>query len=354
MDPITLALLAGGISAGTGIAGYFAGEADRKKAAQLTEQMLREYQNLSVPERENLQLQLERFYSVGQLDPRLEQLYTLGPSAAQQVEADPRLVQQQMANLAEMQKIVEAGGYDPAIKADLAAALRQQEQSIKANQESLRMQAEARGMQSAGATQALQAMAAQSEANRTAELQTKLAAEAYRNRLAAMSGASAEAGRLRSTDVEEQMARARAADEIARFNVGAMQGREQRNVAAQREAEAANLAARQKIAEANVGLSQAEEKSRVQSYLDRYDMELRRLQGLTGASSAAATAAQKRAEQTGQMISGIGEGAGTALLGAYGKQSASPASPTVSTPVDEMAANKEAQSNYYSNLYRGK
>lgn len=347
MDPLTLALIAGGTQVVGGLIGNELSRGDRERAAQLSQQMLQEYQNLSVPEKEALQLQLARYYSVGELDPRLEQLYTAGPSQAQTVTADPRLVQQQMANLQEMQKIVDAGGYDPAIKADLAAALKQQEQSIKANQEAIRMQAEARGMQSAGATQALQAMASQSEANRTAELQSKLAAEAYRNRLAALSGASAEAGRLRSSDVEEQMARARAADEIARFNIGAMQGREQRNVSAQREAEAANLAMRQRIAESNVGLSQREEEARRQSEIDRYNMQLSRLAGMSGATSTAAQSAAQQAAATQQMVSGIASGGSEALLGYLQSQKAKPAAEVSTTTTQSTPTT-------YQNVYNTK
>jgi Tfp pilus assembly protein PilP len=346
MDPLTLALIAGGTQVVGGLIGNELSRGDRERAAGLSERMLREYENLTVPEKEALQLQLARYYSVGELDPRLEQLYTLGPSQAQTVTADPRLIQQQMANLQEMQSIVEAGGYDPAVKADLAAALKQQEQSIRANQEALRMQAEARGMQAAGATQALQAMAAQSEANRTAELQSKLAAEAYRNRLAALSGASAEAGRLRSTDVEEQMARARAADEIARFNIGAMQGREQRNVAAQREVEAANLAMRQRIAEANVGLTQKEEEARRQAEIDRFNMQTARLAGMSGATSTAAQAAAGQAQATQQMVSGIASGGSEALLSYLQAQKAK--------PTDDTTNKTENTPTLYQNVHNTK
>ncbi|MFM1781362.1 MAG: hypothetical protein RLZZ181_127 [Pseudomonadota bacterium] len=171
-----------------------------------------------------------------------------------------------MKNLQEMQAIADAGGYDPAVQADLRAALRQQEQATKAAQQSIEQQAQARGMASAGATRALQQMAGQSEANRTADLQSRLAAEAYRNRLAAMSGASAEAARLRSSGYQESMSRAQAMDEIARFNLNM-----------QNEAAAKNLAAQQALSEANTQLAQREAVNKAQTYKDIYDMQRQKL-----------------------------------------------------------------------------
>lgn len=271
---------------------------DREQQMKLIQQFKAEVDKLTVPEREKLMVNLERFQSAGILDPRLA-----GPAAQETVVSDPRLVQQQMKNLQEMQAIADAGGYDPAVQASVAAALRQQEQATKAAQESIQMQAQARGMESAGATQALQMMAAQSEANRTAQLQQQLAAQAYQNRLNALSGASSEAGKLRGADYEEQLRRAQARDEIARFNL------QTSNAAAQQ-----NLAAKQAQMEANTRLAQQEEFTRAQTYKDIFDMEQAKLGLKSGAMGGLAQAYGQRAADTAKAWQTGGAGISQALL----------------------------------------
>lgn len=290
-----------------GMIGQDQARADRERQMKMLEQFNAEVNKLSVPEREQLMLNLARFQSAGQLDPRLA-----GPAAQEVVVSDPRLVQQQMKNLQEMQAIADAGGYDPAVQASLSAALRQQEQATRAAQESIQMQAQARGMQSAGATQALQMMAAQSEANRMSQLQQQLAAQAYQNRLSALSGASSEAGRLRGSDYEEQLRRAQARDEIARFNL------QTSNTAA-----AQNLAAKQALMEANTRLAQQEEASRAQSYKDIFDMEQAKLGLKAGSMGGLSQAYGQRAADTAKAWQVGSSGAAEALLAGsklYGQQ----------------------------------
>jgi len=293
-----MALVAGGLQVAGCLMGQEQSRKDREQQMKLIQDFNKEVNKLSVPEREQLMLKLQRFESAGVLDPRLA-----GPAAQEAVVSDPRLVQQQMKNLQEMQAIAEAGGYDPAVQASLAAALRQQEQSTKAAQESIQMQAQARGMESAGATQALQMMAAQSEANRMSQLQQQLAAQAYQNRLAALSGASSEAGKLRSADYEEQLRRAQARDEIARFNL------QTSNLAAQQ-----NLAAKQALMEANTRLAQSEEASRAQSYKDIFDMETAKLGLKSGAAGGPAGAYGQRAADTAKAWQTGASGISQALL----------------------------------------
>jgi hypothetical protein len=304
----TGALIGGGIGLLGGMLGAGAAEGDRERGYELTQEMLREISNLSVPDRESLVAHLARYSSAGKLDPRVEEAILMGPSAIETTASDPRLVAQQQSNLQEMQKIADAGGYDPAVKADLMDALRRQEQATKANQDALRMQAEAKGMASAGATQALQQMASQSEANRTADIQAKLAAAAYQNRLAALSGASGEAGRLRSSDYQEQMDKARARDLINEFNTKTRQGVETRTVDVKNRAAERDLNTAQDIANRNVGLTNVEEESRIGSYKDKYDMDKAKLELRTGAARTASQGATERGNRTASQIQGAAEG----------------------------------------------
>lgn len=294
MDPMTMAAIAAGLNIAGGMFGANAQKEAQEKQMKLLRQFYKEVDSLAIPDQEKLQYALERFKSVGQLDPRLA-----GPSAQQAVTSDPRLVEQQMKNLQEMQAIADAGGYDPAVQADLRAALRQQEQATKAAQQSIEQQAQARGMASTGATRALQQMAGQSEANRTADLQSRLAAEAYRNRMAAMSGASAEAARLRSSGYQESMSRAQAMDEIARFNLNM-----------QNEAAAKNLAAQQALSEANTRLGQEEEKRRVGALKDIFDMQSSKLGLKANATTGQASVIGKTGEGLAKSYQTIGAGAG--------------------------------------------
>lgn len=305
--PIAAAAIAALAPVVAGALGRGASEGDRRTSEELARLPLEEWQRLSVPEKRDLQLHLERLQSAGKLDPRLETLVEQGPAAMEQVYSDPRLKAQRMENLQAMQAVAEAGGYDPAVKADLLSALRQQEQSIKANQEALAMQAQARGMESSGARQALEAMAAQSAANRTSDLQSQLAAQAYRNRLAALSGASSEAAGISAADLSEKSARAQARDEIQRFNTQLKAQIQGKNVDRQNVAQEANLKAAQELLAANTGIQHKEEEARAQAEKDIFNMRTGRAAGISGAAGAASESYANRAAGTAGQIQGAGD-----------------------------------------------
>lgn len=312
MDPFITGAL---IQAGAGLLGGALSKEDREKGYNIPQELLNEISGIQAPDKEALKLYLQNFSSAGTYDPRLEAAIALGPSQMAGVAADPRLAATQMQNLETLQSIVEAGGYDPSIKADLASALRQQEQAVKSKQAQVEMEAAAKGMTSSGATRALKEMASQSEANRMSELQNRLAATAYQNRLNALSGASGEAGRMRSQDVQEQEARARAADEIARFNAGLASSRETRNVSSMNEAQLKNLANAQDIQNKNIELRHAEEKSRAGAEQTDYQNLLDKIRIKSGAAGTASQAATAKGDATAGMIAGIGEAAAGAYVG---------------------------------------
>jgi hypothetical protein len=289
-----------------GALGNNAAAGDRATSEELARLPLEFLQSLSPPDVATLKSHLAQYSSAGKLDPRLEAAVVLGDSQEGQIASDPRLVAQQKVNLEQLQTIADAGGYDPTVRADLNAALRRQEQSIKANQEALAMQAQARGMQSSGALQALQQMAAQSEANRTSDVQDRLAAAAYQNRLAALSGASAEAGRLRNSDLTEQQTRARANDLIAQFNAKTKIEQGKGNIDRLNRGEEYNLTNAQGILNKNTDILNQEEADRIAAEKAAWDAKLRKSIGLQSAASTASQSAAERAERTTGQIQGVG------------------------------------------------
>jgi len=287
-----------------GLLGEGAAAGDRRTANEQAQIPLSVWQSLSVPDQEALKLHLQNYTSAGTLNPLQESLTTMGPSALTTVASDPRLVAQQQANLQQLQTIADTGGYDPTVRSALGEALRRQEQATQANQQALALQAQARGMQSSGATMALQQMANQSEANRTADIQDKLAAQAYQNRLNALSGASAEAGRLRTSDLSEQEMKAKAKDFIDQFNAQNKINVGERNINRGNRAQEENLTAAQRLIDNNTGLANEAEKARAQALKDIYEMQRGKNMGVSGAASTAATASNARANRTSGQITG--------------------------------------------------
>lgn len=249
------AAIGGGLGLISGFLG--AGAQDRAQAeanARYNAQRAR-LDSIAIPQAEELRLQLQQYLSAGEYNPELEQALSLGPSAMQQVQTDPRLVQHQQRNLEALQQIADSGGFDPSVKADLNQGLRRLMQDKTAQAQALQQQAQMRGVSDSGVALAQQLLAGQSGANQEAEMMERLAAQAYQNRRGALGDASELAAQLRQQGFSEQQAKAMATDAIDKFNVSMASDVNQRNVGNKNLAQQYNLAQKQRIMDSNVDIS---------------------------------------------------------------------------------------------------
>jgi hypothetical protein len=197
--PAILAAAGAAGQVGASAIGGAAAAADKEKARALIDGILKEYSGVNVPE-------LERI--VGE---------TLGPSAMEGVNADPRLRQEQLGSLEQLSNLSETGN-NAETRARLGAIMSQLARQEGAGRNAILNSMRARGVSGSGAELAAQLSNQQATAERaqTAGLQT--AADANRRALDALLQKGNMAGQIRSQDFSQDSAKAQARDAIARYN----------------------------------------------------------------------------------------------------------------------------------------
>lgn len=315
--PFTAALIGGVATLGGALVG--AGEAgkDRDAANAARAQALAEYANISIPEAEQMMLNLQQYQSVGQLDPALEQIMQLGPSAAEQISLDPAVRQKQMQALEAMSGFA-TGQPSAADVAGFELARRGAASESQAKSNQILQEMAQRGQAGSGAELLAKLKSSQSSADMLQEAQMQQAQAMQNAKLQALTQQAGMASNLRQEDYSEQAKLAAARDAIAQFNAQNAQQVGARNVAAQNQAQAANLAQRQQIASSNVGLLNQQQQYNKQLAQQKFQNQLSLGQAKAGQLGQQASAAQQQAGQTAGMWSTIGQGLGTAIAGAYG------------------------------------
>lgn len=213
MDPIITPILMG-IAAVAPIIGDLIGQAfasgDKERANKLMEDALAQYgPQLGAPTVEAITAHLER-------------------SALEKVQADPLAVEGQRQALAQMQALAREGPENIEFRAAIDAATRGVNQQANARDAALRMEAQARGA-GAGTEFTTRAISNQAAADRLSGSAFDAAAEGRRQARQAMMDSAGLSGRMRDQSFDEESTRARAKDEVDRFNEMARSGAAQQD-----------------------------------------------------------------------------------------------------------------------------
>lgn len=258
IDPISGALIGGGIDIlGNIIGGIFAGE-DRQKAMDALGEAQDIIDAVGAPPDTAKAILLNKFKSVGLETPELEQVVDVGVSKMAQYKEDPRFKEAGVKALQQMMQQSEQG-----LTAQDRLALREiQQEQNRATQGKLaqiRQDAQMRGMGGAGADLAAQLSAAQSGAESGLNAAMQVGAQAQQAKIAALRDASQMASGLRSSDLATAQATGSAEDEFRRFKAQEAMARQQRNIAAKNIAQQRNIEREQDISNKNteVGIKSA-------------------------------------------------------------------------------------------------
>jgi len=311
MDPISLALLAGGaLTAYNQQQGAQASSAAAKKQMDILN---------SVPLPVLKEFYPDLYKQVVELNPEMLAAQTLGPSAMEQVQVSPELKQAQMNALLKLQGIGETGmsATDQArlaqIESDVARNLKGQTGAIQQN-------LAARGL-SGGMTELVaRQLAAQEGANRQAQLGLDVKAQAEQRALDAIMQSGQLGGQMGQQQFQNAAQIAQAKDIINKFNTQNLQNIQQSNIEARNQAQAANAQAKQNIAGQNVGISNEAQKYNLGLAQQNYQNQMARATGQTQAlADQAKLDAANRAAQN-QMIGGLIQTGAMYYGGAYSPQ----------------------------------
>jgi len=233
-----------------------AGE-ERERAAAAMQAAMDEIRATGVPPNQALPLVLAKFEQAGILNPEMEQNITQQFSRMAGVQTDPQLRQAQMQALNFLQQRGQVG-FGPEERAAFNQVQREVARAEEAKRQQILQGMRSRGMGGSGAELATQLGAGQAAAEQAAMQGDRLAAAAAANALAAMTQSGTLSAQVRGQDFDEASARARAEDEMSRFNIQSQQNIQQRNIAARNLAQQYNLTNAQQIAAANTAQANQE------------------------------------------------------------------------------------------------
>ena len=201
------------------------------------------------------------YQSAGQLNPELESVVTLGPSAMQGISTDPALQAAQMAALNKLMGISDAGGRDAQFLSEQARLQNDVNSNLRGNTGAIQQNLATRGMGGGMSEMVARQMAAQSGANRQSQMELDANAAAQQRPLSALSAGANLGGQMQAAQFGQKSAQAQAQDAIDRFNAQNTQNVLGSNVGARNTASAQNLNNAQNLANMTIG-----EKNTAQKY----------------------------------------------------------------------------------------
>lgn len=313
------ALIPAAVSVAGSLIGADQASADRAAASKARARALAQYANISIPDAEEMMLNLSNYSVAGQLDPVLEQILQLGPSAMEQVSTDPRLRQQQMEALSGIQQVAQTGMTD-ADRATFELQRQGAAREAQARQNAIIQDMQARGQGGSGAELIARLTAGQSGAQMLQQAQLEKAQQQAAARQAALRDMGSMAGGLRSQDFGEASSKASARDAINQFNLQNAQSVGSRNVAAKNTAQQGNLSNLQDVMNRNTDISNKQQIHNKGLGQQTFENQMTLANAKAGQLGNQAAASQQQAANTAGMWSTIGQGAGTGLMGYLNKK----------------------------------
>lgn len=257
MPPLVVAAVAAGAAVAGGVAGAIERSDASNDAKALMKKRLAELESVGMPPDTSLPIILQEFKSQGIITPQLEQQIHAQASKTAQIKEDPQYKQAQNQALQFLQQ-KSATGLGPEEKAAFNTLRTQVAKESEGKRQQILQNMAARGMSGSGAELAAQLSASQAGDEALSAGGDKLAAEASRNALAAISQSGDLAGKIRGQDFDVASAKARAEDELNRFNTQSDISRQTRNVSGLNDAQIRNLQEKQRLADTNTGMANQE------------------------------------------------------------------------------------------------
>ncbi len=302
--PAYLAAAAGAQIVG-GLLGGAASQGDRDRAFGISQEVYDAYKNLKLPDIKDLEVYLQQLQSQGIYSP--EEIQVIGERLAsdyENIQTDQALRDQQTSTIDSLNKIAKTGMSD-IDKAQLEGMLRKSAAQENANTQSILENRARRGMAGSGDELAAALSGTQAASNRRSAEALEIAAMSAKRRQDAMLEGSNLASKLEQQDYARRANLAEKRDSRQDFNQALKQRVLEGNVGNRNEAQQLNLREKQRIADSNVNLSNQQQLRNKDLIQQNFENNLKRLAGMSGSGSAASDAAQRRADATAGMYTGI-------------------------------------------------
>jgi hypothetical protein len=250
------------------------------------------------------------YKSVGQYNPEMESVVTLGPSAMQGVSTDPALQAAQMAALNKLMGISDAGGRDAQFLSEQARLQNDVNANLRGNTGAIQQNLATRGFGGGMSEQVARQMAAQSGANRQAQMELDANAAAQQRALSALSSGAGLAGQMQGAQFSQGAQKAQAQDAISRFNAANTQDVYGANTDRTNSAKLGNLQSAQGLANMNTGERNSGQKYNTGLSQQQYENQFGQTQAQYGSEAAKqAREDAKRGQNLGFVGGLVGAGA---------------------------------------------
>lgn len=195
------------------------------------------------------------YKQVVSMNPELETAVNLGPSASEGITLDPQQAQAQQAALQSLMDITANDGRDARFQADAQRLQSDVNQNLKGNSDAITQNMAMRGLSGGMSEMVNRQMNAQQGANRQAQMEMDLNAQAQERALSALMNQGQLAGNMQQNDFNRQLQKANNQDAISRFNAQNQQQVMSNNVGYKNNAQQTNAQNQQNIANQNVDLN---------------------------------------------------------------------------------------------------
>lgn len=286
------------------------GDHGEGEAQEYANKAIEELIKVKIPDPEQQKIALSRYYSTGQLDPKLESAIKADPSAFEQVVSNQKYTAAQDRALNQLQSLGEEGGLSLSDKANLQSQMIANANKDKANRDAITDDMARRGQLGSGMELQAQLAGAQSAGDRDAQARLQALGGAQDRAMQAIMGAGDLAGNLQSQDYQRKSDVAQARDRINMFNTQNAQSVQQRNVGSQNMAQQYNLDRSQDIANRNVDIGNQEQQYNKSLDQQRYQNEMQRSGAMSDVYSGAANQARQAAGQKRQQWGAVGSALG--------------------------------------------
>lgn len=293
-----------------GIIGNMMASGDRGAASNAYNQAVSELLAIGMPPDLAREVVMQQFQSAGVLTPELEQEIKLNESKLSQVQEDPATRNAQMQALQLLQQ--SGRGISPQDRLKFNEMRDQVQRDAEAKRQQIIQNFRQRGMGGSGAELASQLMQGQASANQASLEGDRIAAASAQNALDSIARAGTLGGQIRGQDFDVASTKARAEDELNRFNTQNQINRQTRNVSSTNQARQTNLTNAQDILNKNTNLANAERQRQNEARRTYWQDQMTRSQARAGAYNQQGNTATNNANRTAnQWVQG-----GTAIAGA--------------------------------------
>lgn len=328
MAAITGAAIAvGGLA--LGVYGAVKNDEARGKAEQAVADAIAEIKKVGAPPALAQQIVIDKLKSVGVYTPEVEEALQQDFSNVAQLAETSKALEAQKGALAQFQQRAETG-LTAEDRAAFNDARRQVAKEARGRREAVLQDFAARGRGGSGVELLAQLDASQAADEQLAAGGDRIASEASRRALEALSSGSNLATQMYSQDEN----RARAMDELNRFNVTNQMARQERNVNRRNDAQRRNLEREEYLSDTNIQLGNTERLKRLEQQQQDYKNRLEYAQSISNARTGQAQQGVANAKGGAEDIAGIVKGVGN-VAGAAGQYFKT--TPTDNTKTSEIS-----------------